>query len=133
MIVRLLLAAALVALLAAAVAAPAASARTVTCEPGKYSPELGEDPHPVRNLRAIDLPRLTDGYAPRCLVAEGLASRVAFDVGEGRKPPARVKVFGARWYGGSWRCKYRSVGDHRNASCRQSGHAKRRVTFELHA
>jgi hypothetical protein len=49
-------------------------------------------------LRTFNLPRLTDGYAPRCLVAERIAGNVQAKAGK----PGRYRVGGARWYAGVW-------------------------------
>jgi hypothetical protein len=120
------------ALLAAALFAPAAAAKTVSCEIGHYFPGRAPTSTTPQDLKAINLPRLTDGYAPRCLVAETLLNWALDDIAAGRKPRARIWARGARWNGGRWRCRYTTTGDHRNASCRQSGRPKRRVTYALH-
>ena len=71
----------------------------------------------IHRLRAVRLPRLTDGYAPRCLVAEAVAGLAKDRVGRAArrhgvdfrvdKRPKRVKPMGARWSGGAYRVKYR--------------------------
>jgi hypothetical protein len=61
----------------------------------------------VYRLTAINLPALTDGYAPRCLVAEDVASQVQYKVGRLHRYPAAVIAMGARWYSGTWRITYR--------------------------
>jgi hypothetical protein len=99
----------LIALLAAAataVAAAPASADTVECAPGEYLLIRGENPR-IADLRAHNLPRKTDGYAPRCLVAEAIAADVQRALQNGERPPRTVFVYGARWTGGKWRCSYR--------------------------
>jgi hypothetical protein len=119
----------LIALLAAAataVAAGPASADTVTCDPGQYQLLHGENPT-IAGLQAHNLPRKTDGYAPRCLVAEAIASKIQRTLQNGGAKPRTVRVYGAQWNGGRWRCSY--PGD--RASCKKRGKPKRRVTMRL--
>jgi hypothetical protein len=119
----------LIALLAAAatlVAAAPASADTVTCAPGEYLLIRGENPR-IADLRAHNLPRKTDGYAPRCLVAEAIAAEVQRALQDGKKAPRTVSTFGAQWSSGKWKCRY--PGD--RAVCRKKGKPKRRITFRL--
>ena len=80
----------------------------------------------VYRLRAFNLPRLTDGYAPRCLVAEGLAGNVQSRLGA----PGTYRVGGARWYAGKWQVRRTFV------PTRDGGYAKftathgaQRITF----
>ena len=121
----------LTALLAAAALALAAAgparADTITCDPGEYLLLHGENPT-IESLKAHNLPRKTDGYAPRCLVAEAIASEIQRTLQNGGKAPRKVTVYGARWNGGKWRCTYPG-GD--RASCRKQGKPKRRVTMRL--
>jgi hypothetical protein len=117
----------LIALLAVAATAAPASADTVTCDPGEYQLLHGENPT-IEALKAHNLPRRTDGYAPRCLVAEAIASEIQRTLQQGGKAPRTVTVFGARWSGGKWRCRYPG-GD--RASCRKKGKPERRVTMRL--
>jgi hypothetical protein len=125
-----MLRASVIALLAAAatavVAAPA-SADTVTCAPGEYLLIRGENPR-IADLRAHNLPRKTDGYAPRCLVAEVIAADVQRALQNGEKPPRTVIAWGARWSGGKWRCSYP---DEERVACRKKLKPKRRITFRL--
>src|ERR1700754_633836 len=120
----------LIALLAAAAigltAAAPASADTITCDPGQYLRLHGENPT-IERLKAHNLPRKTDGYAPRCLVAEAIASEIQRTLQDGGAKPRRLNVYGARWNGGKWRCSY--SGD--RASCRKKEKPKRRVTMRL--
>jgi hypothetical protein len=111
---------------AALVAAAPASAVTITCDPGEYQLLHGENPT-IEDLKAHNLPRKTDGYAPRCLVAEALAAEIQRTLQDGRKAPRTVSVFGARWAGGKWRCSY--PGD--RAVCKRKGKPGRRVTMRL--
>jgi hypothetical protein len=119
------------ALAVAAVGPPAASAKTVSCRVGRYFPGTPNVNPTISKLKAINLPRLMDGYAPRCLVAESMAQWAIDDFRQGHQPRKRVWLRGARWNGGHWRCKYTTVGEQRNASCRQSGHPHRRITYVL--
>jgi hypothetical protein len=108
------------------VAAAPASAVTITCDPGEYLLVGGENPT-IENLRAHNLPRRTDGYAPRCLVAEAIAAEIQHRLQEGGKAPRTVSVQGARWSSGKWLCSY--PGD--RAVCRKTGKPRRRVTMRL--
>ena len=90
--------------------AQASAASAVRCSGHTYG---GIDRHAfpvVSNLRAVNLPAKTDGYAPRCLVAESVAGMVQVYAGnhDGRIASS-VRVMGARWYGGTWRVRYRVV------------------------
>jgi hypothetical protein len=94
--------------LAAALLAPsAAGAQTTKCNGHTY---FGIDPSAfpaIQQLRAINLPRLTDGYAPRCLVAESVAGLVQTRWRATRGHlPRLVHPRGARWDGGIWRISY---------------------------
>src|SRR5262245_29345486 len=93
-------------LVGAALVATAANAQTTICSGERYL--LIDDGFPgVRALRAIDLPVLTDGYAPRCLVAEAVAGLVQDGVQRKQRLPAVVHPRGARWDGGLWSVRYR--------------------------
>lgn len=106
-------------LFGSALAPSHADAATVKCRIGYYAPGLDDAQFPtIHKLRAFRLPRLTDGYAPRCLVAESIASlvkdrvaRAARKQGDNfrfdRDAPKRVKPMGARWFGGFYRVSYR--------------------------
>ena len=84
-----------------------ASASTTSCKAGYYSPGLDDTFPAVDKLRARNLPRLTSGYAPRCLVAESVAGAVQYYWSEHYHAPRRVNVMGARWYSGKWTIRYR--------------------------
>jgi hypothetical protein len=111
---------------AALVAAAPASAVTITCDPGEYLLVGGENPT-IEDLKAHNLPRKTDGYAPRCLVAEAIAAEIQSALQNGEKAPRTVSVMGARWSSGKWRCSY--PGD--RAVCKRKGKPWRRVTMRL--
>jgi hypothetical protein len=120
---------AIVTLLVAAtalVAAAPASADTITCDPGEYLLVRGENPT-IEDLRAHNLPRKTQGYAPRCLVAEAIAAEIQGQLQNGEKAPRTVSVMGAQWSSGKWRCRY--PGD--RAVCRKKGKPGRRITMRL--
>ena len=104
-----------------------ASAATVRCKVGYYAPALDHGKPRVSKLRAIDLPRRTDGYAPRCLVAEAVADAVKRAIQDTGNRPAQVRVFGARWNGGRWTCTYADAA----TTCRKAGKPSRRVKFRL--
>jgi hypothetical protein len=117
----------LIALVAAVAAAAPAQATTVTCDPGEYQLLHGENPT-IASLKAHNLPRRTDGYAPRCLVAEAIASDIQQALQNGERAPRTLFVYGARWTAGKWRCRYP---DADRASCRKRGKPERRVTMRL--
>jgi hypothetical protein len=118
---------ALLATAATAVAAAPASAGTVTCAPGEYLLLRGENPR-ITDLKAHNLPRKTDGYAPRCLVAEVIAADIQRALQNGEKAPRTVFAWGARWTGGKWKCRYPAED---KASCRKKKKPKQRVTMRL--
>jgi hypothetical protein len=116
------------AVLLAALSFPAAApAKTVRCDIGYYAPGLDHGTPEVSELRAVDLPRRTDRYAPRCLVAESVASEVKRAIQDTDDRPAQVRVFGARWNGGRWNCAY----DGAATTCRKAGKPSRKVKFRL--
>ena len=99
---------------------------TITCDAGQYQLLHGENPR-IANLRAHNLPRRTSGYAPRCLVAEAIASDIQRALQDGRDAPRTLSVYGARWGAGRWRCSYPSG----RADCHRKGKPRRRVTMRL--
>ena len=120
----------LIALLAAAataVAAAPASADTVTCAPGQYLLLRGENPR-ITDLRAHNLPPRTDGYAPRCLVAEAIAAEIQRKLQDGKKAPHTVSTYGAQWSSGRWKCRYPTQD---RASCKKKKRPKQRITMRL--
>ena len=92
---------------ASALAIPAtASASSHTIDlPREYQQSFPS----VKRVTATNVPRLTDGYAPRWLVAQGLIGAIQYRMSEGEGIPSRVWVRGARWNGGHWRVRYRVV------------------------
>lgn len=141
---RLLFIASLVILIAvfavAAAARPAsASASSVVKCNGHTFGMIDESSFPgIDKLRAHNLPRRTDGYAPRCLVAESVAGMVQTKWGNGVGFPQRVRVMGARWYAGYWRVRYRQVTVHSPeggdwtygaVTATRIGHPRQHVTF----
>jgi hypothetical protein len=121
-----MLRASFIALLAVAATAAPASADTITCHAGEYELLHGENPTIV-DLQAHNLPRKTDGYAPRCLVAEAIAAKIQRRLQSGGAKPRTVTVYGARWNGGKWRCRYPGE----RAVCKKKGKPERRVTMRL--
>jgi hypothetical protein len=117
----------LVLLVAAAAAPAAARADSISCRVGYYIPGADRASPSVANLRARNLPRRTDGYAPRCLVAEAIVGEIQRRFGVSGRLPARVWVYGARWNGGRWRCSYPEG----RGVCRKLGKPRRRVTMDL--
>jgi hypothetical protein len=98
---------AVVALGTAVAPAGASAAPTVSCRPGKYLlvDTTGGSFPVISRLRATGLPAKTDGYAPRCLVAEAVAAVVQQHSGK----KGRYHVYGARWDGGWWKVSYRTA------------------------
>ena len=121
-----MLRASLIALVLLAVAPASASADHVSCPVGHYLVGIERSSPKPSNLRAYNLPRRTDGYAPRCLVAEAIVSEIQINA-EGGRLPERLQVFGARWSGGRWRCSYPEG----RGVCRKIGKPRRRVTMDL--
>jgi hypothetical protein len=115
MIGRTLLAVALPLVLAAP-----AHAATTKCKSGVYLVETKK----VKDIRASNLPSQTDGYAPRCLVAEAVVQFV-LDGRNGHKLPGTVHVYGAAWDGGRWKISHSGE----KVTARQG--ARKKVTFEL--
>jgi hypothetical protein len=107
--------------------APAAQADTKRCRVGYYSPGADVRQPDITKLRAINLPRRTDGYAPRCLVAEAIVGRIQDRYERTGSLPRSVRVGGAAWSGGRWNCRY---GDGRG-TCRKRGKPHRRVTMRI--
>ena len=115
-----------------------AKAHAVRCNGHTYSlidpaafPGIGK-------LRAIDLPRETDDYAPRCLVAEAVAAKVQAKWRQGVKQPTTVRVGGARWDGGRWRVtatirQPSGKTPYAAVTARKVGASKRRVTFRAYS
>lgn len=114
----------------AAASAPAASAAQVTKCSGKTYGGIDPSGFPsVSKLRAIDVPAKTDGYAPRCLVAETVAGQV--QAHWHNHGPRVVWARGARWNGGHWRMSYRVVSkDEGTYAVITARHGDERITFE---
>jgi hypothetical protein len=100
---RLLTTATLAAIAAGAMAAPASvsASSTTTIKLPRYHQTIFPA---VRTVRAENLPRLTDGYAPRWLVASTAVGLIQHD---GTR--SRVCMRGARWDAGCWRVRHRFV------------------------
>ena len=81
----------------------------------------------ISQLRAINLPRRTDGYAPRCLVAETIAGQVQRRQGSA---PLRLRIHGARWDAGTWFVTRRFVRVKEGEVAKFTAtHGRQRVTF----
>ena len=76
---------------------------------------------------AVNLPRRTDGYAPRCLVDEAVVGRIQDRYERTGGLPATVRIGGAASSGGRWDCTH---GDGRG-TCRKRGKPRRRVTTRI--
>jgi hypothetical protein len=103
--IRTALTTALAALAALALAVPAGAATVVNCEHSVYAMSLntGHVFPWVTRLAAVNVPRLTEGYAPRCLVAASVASTVQLAGGH----PGSYNVYGAQWGAGRWSVNFR--------------------------
>ena len=122
---RLILAA-LISAAALATAAPA-SADTISCKPeGEYWLVDPRGEPELTNLRAHNLPRKTDGYAPRCLVAEAVGAEIQLEFRLEGELPKHLHVYGARWSAGKWRCSYPDG----RAKCHRKGKPRQRVTMD---
>jgi hypothetical protein len=117
---------ALLVVAAAGIAPATAGADHVSCPVGHYLVGIAHAKPKPSNLRAYNLPRKTDGYAPRCLVAEAIVSEIQLRA-DASGLPARLQVYGARWSGGRWRCTYPDG----KGICRKIGKPRRRVTMNL--
>jgi hypothetical protein len=84
-----------------------AGQKPTQCYGSKYAPFPRGT---VRHLVAYRLPKLTDGYAPRCLVAEQIAEIVQGAFADGARIPRHVRTQGARWEGPRWAIHYRRRG-----------------------
>lgn len=113
--------------------APAAQARTTQCSGNHY---LAIDPAAfpgIGNERAINLPRLTDGYAPRCLVADSVAGYIQSFFHQHSRFPRTLQIHGARWDAGTWRLRYTRRQFAPGAQYRYAvaSHGRQRVTMDL--
>lgn len=109
-------------------AGSASAATTVACTAGKY--RLVDNVHGfpiVHRLRATGLPAKTDGYAPRCLVAEAVAAVVQQHNGD----KGRRHVYGARWDGGWWTITYKVIPTKEGAYAKYTAiNGAKKVTFD---
>ena len=78
----------------------------------------------MRNAKA-------DGYAPRCLVAEAVASAVQQRADDDGKLLKKVSAYGARWTAGTFRCTYTPMTGYTQAQCRHTGRDAATVRFRL--
>jgi hypothetical protein len=117
---------------AVAVCAPAAVAQTTRCSGKQYDLIRNNQKPTVKNIAAVNLPRLTDGYAPRCLVAEAIGGDVQIFFFQHHRLPRSMHEFGAQWDGGVWKLSYanrRAKGKrYQHATAR---HGRETVTFDL--
>jgi hypothetical protein len=126
------LSAAAVAACALLIGATGANAQTTRCNGNHYLLIDGHGSPSVSNIVAVGLPRLTDGYAPGCLVAEALAGDVQQFHRLHHRYPKSLHTYGAQWDGGVWKFSYvtRTAGSKRyqHATAR---HGARRVTIDF--
>lgn len=57
----------------------------------------------IQNVRAINLPRLTTGYAPRCLVADSVAGVIQYFWSQHHRFRRTEQIHSARWDAGNQR------------------------------
>jgi hypothetical protein len=96
---------AVIAALALAIA-PAAGAQTTRCSGNHYLLVSTHISPSVGHIVAVGLPPLTDGYAPRCLVAEAIAADVQQFRNRHHRYPRSLRIYGAQWDGGVWKLRY---------------------------
>jgi hypothetical protein len=131
---RALLGAATVALAALALlpaAGHAAALKFHACDGKKYQllhPGSGAD---VKVLRIKMRKAKADGYAPRCLVAEATAAEVKTELRITGELPSKVRVYGARWYVGNFKCTYEAKTGYQQAVCVHTGKEAATVRFRL--
>jgi hypothetical protein len=93
-------------LLAGALVVPAtANANTVTVKERYQSYAFPG----IYEARMTNVPRLTDGYAPRWLLLGSITGCVHLSYERTGYPPKRCWARGARWTGGHWRVRHRMV------------------------
>jgi hypothetical protein len=126
----LILAAATAALILLPASGQAAKLKYHSCSGTKYL-LLNPDGNPqVKLLRIKMRAAKADGYAPRCLVAEGVAAEVQRAATDG-KHPKNVHVMGAQWDMRS-RCSYTDRTGYTQVSCvARPGNTANTVRFRL--
>lgn len=86
--------------------AASAQAQTTRCS-GNHFHAIDRSAFPgISKERAINLPRRTSGYAPRCLVADSIAGLIQVYFHKHKRFPRSLQVHGARWNAGTWRLRY---------------------------
>lgn len=86
---------------------------TVKCTGNKYwAIDRSAFPSIQGARTAIDLPKLTDGYAPRCLVADSVAGAMQTYWTRHQKVPGKIQIRGARWDAGTWTYKVGAMSKH---------------------
>ena len=88
-----------------------------SCPGDRYLLINQDQPPAVKLLRIKMRATKADGYAPRCLVAEAVAGDVQSYGRVGEKLPSTVRVVGAKFDAGPFRCTYTPVRDYRQAQC----------------
>ena len=137
--IAILLAAAAMLVIAAAFTTPgvslAASPVTVSCSNYRYG-AIDRTLFPgIGHVKATGLPRLTSGYAPRCLVATSVAGSLQQTYARHGRWPSRVRVRGARWDAGWWRISQpRIVYSHGDPYGKvRARHGSQLVTFDTYS
>jgi hypothetical protein len=85
--------------------APAARAQTTRCRLDRWLVNRNAFPS-ISELRAINLPRFTARYAPRCLVANSLASDIQYFWSARHRFPRTARPYGARWRAPKFTIRY---------------------------
>jgi hypothetical protein len=126
----LILAAAIAALFLIPATGQAAKLRYHSCDGEKYWLLSKHDNPQVKLLRIKMRSAKADGYAPRCLVAEGVAAEVQRAASDG-KNPKNIHVLGARWDMRST-CSYTAVTGYTQVQCvAKRGDTANTVRFRL--
>jgi len=127
----LILAAVIAALALAPAAGEAAKLSYHSCDGKKYWLVKDLKNPSVQLLRIKMRKSKADGYAPRCLVAEATAAQVQYRAHDGGTLPAKVRVGGARWGVGAYRCTYEAKTGYTQAQCVHTGKDANTVRFRL--
>jgi hypothetical protein len=104
----------------------AAALKYHACDGKKYQLLSDSERPSVKLLRIKMRKAKADGYAPRCLVAEATAAEV-----RRAGMPKKVKVFGAAWTVGEFRCTYELKTGYQQAQCVHTGKDAATVRFRL--
>jgi hypothetical protein len=109
----------------------AAALKYHACDGKKYL-LLDQHGNPLVKLLRIKMRKAkVDDYAPRCLVAEAVATEVQRGASDGKTPPKHVTVYGARWGIGKVACSYTAMSGYTQAQCVKTGTNASTTRFRL--